>query len=145
MTMFLISWEGDLHHTSRTSIYWWSAGPSAAGWPLKRGHQRLWSLVAPKWGMSLRDWWRWDTHHLKVQKRRLSVSFLWPSVSGGGQGWIFFYWSDWSQYWPGFTSSGNLMNCSRLQFNCLIFFLMQNLVDGYTCYMCVYMSDQLHR
>lgn len=56
----------DLHHTSRTSIYWWSAGPSAAGWPLKRGHQRLWSLVAPKWGMSLRDWWHWDTHHLQV-------------------------------------------------------------------------------
>lgn len=56
----------DLHHISRTSIYWWSAGPSAAGWPLKRGHQRLWSLAAPKWGMSLRDWWRWDTHHLEV-------------------------------------------------------------------------------
>lgn len=55
-----------LHRTSRTSIYWWSAGPSEAGWPLKRGHQRWWSLVAPKWGMSLRDWWHWDTHRLQV-------------------------------------------------------------------------------
>lgn len=65
-----IKWRGrSLHHTGRTSICWWSAGPSAAGWPPGRGLRRWWSPASPSWGTSPGGWPRRGTRHLQARER----------------------------------------------------------------------------